>query len=362
MKKILCLIDTLGVGGGAERQMIGLVQLLRQHDYPTDIVIYHDNAALPFIKEHYGVEPYRLIVKNSQWSKLMAVRRYIKQKGPYDWVITYKGGPNSIGCLLKALGMKFKLIVSERIVNFSVGNRGKRFNLYRYANYVVPNAYSQGEFLSKEYPWMTEKIVPISNFTDTNLFVPVNKESDGCLHILTVARITEQKNVPRYLDAIALLKKRGVKNIHFDWVGKPQNIGDEQYAKEVFNKAEELGINDMITFHPQTYEIVKHYQACDIFCLPSNFEGYPNVVCEAMSCGKPIACSRVCDNPRIVNEGENGLLFNPADINDMADKLQEMINMSVEQRTQCGKRSRELAELRFSREAFVEKYISLIER
>lgn len=362
MKKILCLIDTLGVGGGAERQMIGLVQLLRQHGYPTDIVIYHDNPALPFIKEHYGVEPDRLVVKNSQWSKLMAVRRYIKQKGPYDWVITYKGGPNGIGCLLKLMGMRFKLIVSERIVNKIVGGKKRLFKLYRFADFVVPNAHSQGEFLSAHFPWMTKKIVPISNFTDTNLFVPVKKENDGSLHILTVARLTAQKNVPRYLEAIALLKSRGVRNVHFDWVGKPQNIGDEQYAKGVFNKVEELGINDMITFHPQTKEIVKHYQACDIFCLPSNYEGYPNVVCEAMSCGKPIVCSRVCDNPRIVSEGDNGLLFNPADINDMADKLQEMINMSVEQRTQWGKKSRELAELKFSREAFVEKYISLIER
>ena len=342
--------------------MIGLVQLLKQHGYPTDIICYHDNPALPLIKERYGIEPVLLKVKDSQWSKLLSVHHYIRKNGPFDCMITYKGGPNAIGCLLKAFGMRFKLIVSERIVDSIVGGKGKLFKLYRFADYVVPNAFSQGEFLSGEFPWMKNKIVPISNFTDTEHFIPVKREEVQPLHILTVGRMTEQKNIPRYLEAIALLKKRGVMNVQFDWVGKPQNIHDEKYANDVLKKVDALDVADMITFHPQTPDIVKHYQACDIFCLPSNYEGYPNVVCEAMSCGKPIACSRVCDNPRIVSEGVNGLLFDQTNPEDMADKLQEMLLMPIEQRIEWGKQSRNIALEKFSRDTFVDKYIALIER
>lgn len=361
MKKILCLIDILGFGGGAERQMIGLVQMLKQRGYPTDIIVYHDDPDLQIIIDKYGIKPELLKVKNTQCSKLFAVRRYIKKNGPYDWVIAYKGGPNAIGCLLRALGMKFKLIVSERNVTSSIGGNDKLFKLYRFANYIVPNAFSQGEFLSREFPWMKSKIVPISNFTDTEHFVPIEKEVAQPLHILTVGRMTGQKNIPRYLEAIALLKKRGFVDVHFDWVGKPQNTRDEQYANDVLKKVNDYGVADMITFHPQTPDILKHYQACDIFCLPSNYEGFPNVVCEAMSCGKPIVCSRVCDNPRIVSEGVNGLLFDPTNPQDMADKLQEMLLMPSEQRVEMGKQSRNLALKKFSRDAFVDKYIKLIE-
>lgn len=45
------------------------------------------------------------------------------------------------------------------------------------------------------------------------------------------------------------------------------------------------------------------YRKADVFCLPSLYEGYPNVVAEAMSCGLPILCSNVCENPYIVEEG-----------------------------------------------------------
>ena len=98
MKRILCLIDTLGIGG-AERQMIGLAYLLKQKGYSVDLVTYHNHDFGPLVAERYGLDSTILQVKDTRRSKLMAVWRLIK-KNRYDWVITYKGGPNEIGCLL----------------------------------------------------------------------------------------------------------------------------------------------------------------------------------------------------------------------------------------------------------------------
>ena len=80
-----------------------------------------------------------------------------------------------------------------------------------------------------------------------------------------------------------------------------------------------------------------------------------------MSCGKPILCSRVCDNPYIVREGENALMFDNTSIEDMADKIKAMCEKSQEELSRWGYRSREMAEALFSMDAFVEKYIKLIE-
>ena len=259
------------------------------------------------------------------------------------------------------MGIRFKLIVSERITNTEVGNRRLKFNLYRFADYVVPNAYSQGEFLSKHFPWMKKKIVPITNFTDTDTFHPIKTSDHSGVRVLTTARVARQKNVLRYLDAIDILRKKAPElDVHFDWFGDVQPT-EKDYGEAVVNRIKELNLSDWITFHPGTTQIVEEYQTCDIFCLPSSFEGFPNVVCEAMSCGKPVICSKVCDNPYIVKENENGVFFNPNDIIDMAEKLYEIITMPKDKLDIWGRRSREIAVGLLSRESFVNKYIKLIE-
>jgi len=263
--------------------------------------------------------------------------------------------------LLKLLGMRFHLIVSERIVTQSLNKYTKRkLGLYRLADFVVPNSYSQGDFLASHYPWMKKKIFPITNFTDTTLFTPKYQSSGDFIVIMTAARVARQKNIINYLEAISKLKQKGLKNVRYEWYGDVQK-GEERYEVLVHSKVETLGLKDVVFFYPNTPDIVVKYQQSNIFCLPSNYEGFPNSLCEAMSCGKPVVCSRVCDNERIVCEGENGLFFDPKNVDDIAEKLEIMIKMSKDKVEQWGRRSRELVEERMSEESFVEKYISLIE-
>lgn len=360
MKKILCLIDALGMGG-AERQIIGLALLLKQRGYRVTLLTYNDHNSYVELVQRYGLSSMTLQVKPSPLSKLMAVRHHIMEDGGYDCVITYKTGPNIIGCLLRLMGMRFQLIVSERNTTQHIGRMEKiRFRLYRKADYVVPNSQSQANFIVEHFPWLKQKTIVITNFTDTNHFAANYTKKGDMVKILTTARVAKQKNVLRYLDAVDLLRKRGVKNVHFDWYGDVQK-GEETYSEEVFNKVKEMRLEDIISFHPATPKILEHYQQCDIFCLPSNYEGFPNVICEAMSCGKPILCSRVCDNPYIIREGENALMFDNTNIEEMADKIKAMCEKSQEELSRWGHRSREMAERLFSMDAFVEKYIKLIE-
>lgn len=360
MKKILCLIDGFGFGG-AERQIIGLAILLKQKSYPVTIATYDEYDYDSNDLKNNHIEVVKLKTNNNKLSKLLTVWKHIiKEK--YDCVISYKTGPNSISCLLKMMGVKFRLIVSERNTTQRIGFKERiQFQLYRMADYVVPNSLTQVDFIHRHFPWLKSKTLPITNFTDINHFAAKYKVAGDVINILTTARVARQKNILRYLDAIALLRDRGFTNIHFDWYGVIQS-GQEKYGQDVFNKVKELHLENIITFHPATQQILEHYQNCDIFCLPSNYEGFPNVICEAMSCGKPILCSRICDNPYIVKEGENALMFDQTKIDDIANKIEQMCIMTKDELCSWGHRSREIAEEKLSMNSFVNKYINLIEK
>ena len=357
-KKILCLIDTLGFGG-AERQMIGLTLYLKQRDYHVDLVTYTDHNFYTELEGKYGLDSLTLHPRDNKLSKLWSIWRLI-QREEYDVVIAYKNGPTVIGCLLKMLGGKFRLIVSERNTTQQLTRRERiKFWFYNKADYVVPNSFSQERFIKENFPQLSSKTITITNFTDTNYFTPVHQEENHSLIILTAARIAKQKNVLNYIDAAYKVKGMGL-NVKFHWYGNVQS-GEEIYGEACQKKIEDLQMDDFFTFHPASTSIVKEYQSCDIFCLPSCYEGYPNVLCEAMSCGKPVLCSRICDNPFIVEEGKNGLMFNPLDIDDIVEKIVMLCRKSQQQRLTMGIRSREIAEEKFSEIAFVDKYIKLIE-
>jgi glycosyltransferase involved in cell wall biosynthesis len=324
------------------------------------MVTYHDFDFCTEDLEANNIQMHRISQKGNPLTKLLAVRK-LMNKQKYDVVIAYKSGVTMLACILKMLGGRFRLIVSERNTTQALTKRERlKFWLYKYSDYIVPNSYTQEEFIKGHYPALTKKTVTITNFTDTTLFSPSDDaKSNGTLRILTVARVATQKNVIRYIEAAKKVRDAGV-NAVFHWFGNVQ-IQQDDYARQCQERVKELGLADVFKFHPATNDILSEYQKCDIFCLPSLYEGYPNVVCEAMSCGKPILCSRVCDNPHIVEDDANGMMFNPVDEDEMARIIIKMCKLSEEQRAAMGKRSREIAEEKFSSKAFVEKYTQLIE-
>lgn len=61
--------------------------------------------------------------------------------------------------------------------------------------------------------------------------------------------------------------------------------------------------------------------ACDLFLLPSLNEGNPTVMIEALGCGKPFVGTKVGGVPEIITSDEFGLLVEPGDMDDLAEKI-----------------------------------------
>jgi glycosyltransferase involved in cell wall biosynthesis len=70
--------------------------------------------------------------------------------------------------------------------------------------------------------------------------------------------------------------------------------------------------------------ISKWLKAADIFVLPSQNEGTPNALLEAMACGLPVIASKVGGVAELIQDNTEGLLFEPGSKNDLKEKLNRL--------------------------------------
>lgn len=358
MIKIVCLIDSLD-SGGAQRQLVGLAVLLKEKKYDIKILTYYDFSFyedylranhVPFECLRTGRNVLKGISK--LYKKLMDIRP--------DVVISYLDTPSILACFLKLSGLKFRLIVSERNTTQRLNWKEKlKFSLYRYADCIVANSYTQGKFIESHYPLLNEKKYVITNFVDTAFFKPTGVEMKNKMPVmLVVGRITEQKNVLNFLLSVKKVIESG-RDLMVHWFGRPES---EVYYKACLELREKLKLESVVIFHEPSSSISVEYQRADVFCLPSVYEGFPNVICEAMACGLPILCSRVCDNPSIVEEGQNGFLFDPCSVESMADVMGYYLTLTDADKAQLKMSSRKRALQLFSKDRFVESYERLFLR
>lgn len=357
MKRILLITENLG-SGGAERQICGLAAMLTKAGYTCRLITYVENQFYePYLKRNEVDYEFVPTLRNKA-TRVFRVAKYVRDYKA-DVVISYLPSVNMAMCLAKFL-FKAKLIVSERNNNVGISLRDRiQFNIYRMADAIVPNSNCQGKFISKNFSFLSKKVHPIINFVDVNRFAPAdNPLQNKTLRIVTVARYTQQKNVLTYMKAVRAVKDLGL-NVHFDWYGDKKH--NAAYYADIENVYRQLDIADYLTLHEPNQKIEEEYHRADVFCLPSLFEGYPNVVAEAMACGLPILCSNVYENPYIVEDGVNGFLFNPQDVDDIVSAIRKISNLTYDDRMEIGKRNRKLCLQRNTEERFLKSYVKLIE-
>ena len=355
--RIICLIDSLGPGG-AQRQITGLARLLNQNDYDVQVVVYHDNR----FYAHQLLErniPYICLpnAKNSllrQWELI----RFLRTARPMV-VISYLESPSIRACIAKVFSHSFKLIVSERNTTQRTGMKERlRFTLFNLADYIVPNSFSQADYIRESFPKLANKIVAIPNFVDIKQFYPKrNKPRRELPEIIVVATIWASKNTLGLIDAIPALIERGF-IFHISWYGKDETNID--YFNEARQRIKELRLDSIIELKEKTTSIAEKYQNADFFCLPSFYEGTPNVICEAMACGLPILCSDVCDNSRYVKDGENGFLFDPKMTESIENAFIKAFSLQDSEYHKFCIQSRATAEEMLSEDKFISSYINLI--
>lgn len=357
MKNIVCFIDSL-TSGGAQKQIVQLAILLSEHKYNVKLVCYWDKAFfLPVIEQH-NIEYICIGGASNKYKRLIKVYKYFHAEKP-DCVISYLSTPNIIACICKILGCCYNLIVSERNTSqkYDLRTRFRFFLYHKSANSVISNSRAQWNFIKRNKPHLIEKSYIITNYIDTSYFVPDVVKSGDVINTIVVGRITEQKNVLCFIEAIHRACISGV-NIRVKWYGR---CDSERYYKTCIEAIVNFELGDIFEFLPNTQEILRAYQEADLFILPSLFEGYPNVICEAMSCGLPVLCSDVCDNLDLIKDGINGFLFNPRSIESIVNAIFKYSQLSIEEIEYIRKSNRKYAIETFNKNDFILKYSILFQ-
>jgi len=95
-----------------------------------------------------------------------------------------------------------------------------------------------------------------------------------------------------------------------------------------------------------------------VFLLPSYFEGLPYTILEAMAHGLPVIATNVGAIPEVIEEGINGFLINPGDIDDLTKKIKTLItNKALIE--EIGKNNRRKIADKYSMDKQVENYKNL---
>jgi glycosyltransferase involved in cell wall biosynthesis len=101
-------------------------------------------------------------------------------------------------------------------------------------------------------------------------------------------------------------------------------VGDGPEKKNLINLSKKLGVNKKIIFLGGKKEnvILRYYSESSLFISPSYFEGFPNVVIEALSANLPVICSNSYGGIKeILLDGKGGCIFKNSDYQDLADKI-----------------------------------------
>ena len=354
--KIILFTDSLGAGG-AQRQLVGLAQLLQDRGYDVTVLTYHkDEFYLPFLQEH-KVKYILLEKAYGAINRIAAVIKYIKNERP-DTLLAYQETPSLIACLVKIVSPRTKVIVSERNTTQVLDFRTKlRFYLYKWIDHIVPNSYSQEKFIKTYNSKFGKKITTITNFVDLEKFSPIEKVRPQKPIIMVAASIWPSKNTLGFIEALKIVKDRGY-NFEVRWYGKSENNID--YFNKAQQKVTDLLLEDCVYLLEKSNNIKSRYDEANYFCLPSFYEGTPNVICEAISCGLPIICSDVCDNSIYVQEKVNGFLFNPSSPMNMADMIIKALKLDDQNYLHYSKCSRIIAMEKLSEYDFIKKYIAIL--
>ena len=176
---------------------------------------------------------------------------------------------------------------------------------YRRADAVVVTSQGVADDLATSYgvPWPKMRV--LHNPVDLDAIVaasanPVTRPEGGGPIVVAAGRLAGVKNYPLLIEAFSRLPTRPMPNL---WI-----LGDGPERARLEQYVHDRGLGDRVRFwgfQPNPWSLIA---GADVFVLTSTYEGFGNVLIEAMACGTPVIATRSPGTEEIIEHEHTGLL------------------------------------------------------
>lgn len=321
--KVVFLIPN-NVAGGAERVIISLANEFAKKDIDSSLItfdstsnFYSINEKVNYVRLNVGTEKYNKIIKYLLLP-FIEIKRYVKLKKEIkrinpDCVISFMFMTNIIGyfCCKK---LNIPIVLSERNDPLRYSNIKRKImkKVYSKINGLVCQSTKIKKWAETEYK--LNNIIVIQNPLSSNQISEkdISKENK----IISVGRLVPQKNHKYLIDTFAKLS-----NKYEDY--KLYIYGEGPLKDELVNQIKKLNMEQKILLPGVQKEVIKNNKDAKLFVLPSEFEGYPNVLIEAMANGIVSISNNFPSGSAedIIQNGKNGYLFELSKKDDLYNKM-----------------------------------------
>lgn len=338
MKRVLFIIDSLTCGG-AEKSLVSLLPLLDREKYelhlwmlsrggefesllPADVIVEHGprRSKMGKLKSFLGQVMFSFMLRFNRCigHKEHPAETLWKSKGwamtgiPGEWdvAIAYQQG---LPTYLVANKVKAKHKLAWINVDIFKAGYNVVFNL-RHLNkmdHVIAVSQTLSSMIAEHMTTIAPKLVTILDVLNPQLITTLadaetppdlpNHDMGSCPLLVTVARVSPQKN---YLLAVETASALRAKGIDFHWIF----VGDGPDMLKVKSRIDELKLNDIVIPLGVRTNPYPYMKACDVYVQTSSFEGFGLTVGEAKILHKPIVSTNFTVVTNQLTDGKNGLI------------------------------------------------------
>jgi colanic acid/amylovoran biosynthesis glycosyltransferase len=226
------------------------------------------------------------------------------------------------------------------------------------ARFVVCISFFAQSQLMKLMPggyWQKFEIARLG--VDTSHFAPRSMEGKaGPFTVLCVGRLVSTKGQRILIEAAARLRQEG-RALRVQFVGNGPDRTDLERLVSVRSLASVVEFVGSINQE----HIQEFYRGADVFALASFAEGIPVVLMEAMAMEIPCVASRINGIPELIEDGENGLLVAPSDVDGLAAAIAKLMD-SEELRKRVGEAGRRRVQEQYELSRSADKLAEIFRR
>ena len=312
--------------GGAGNSIFRLCKSLDKKKYNINIISIGKCDYKSEFK-NFGIKVYELETKRVS-NSIFELNRLVKK------IILIKSSKNifisgihyaNIASIISLRSIKnLRLIVVERtdIQELKIHNNFFKFIkntliylllkiLYKKADLVIANSLKARNDLQKICNIKVEKITPPS-FLGYEKIKKIKKRGKF-LKILTVGRLSWEKDIHTMIEAINIIKEKKIILII---------LGDGNEKESIKNLVKKYKLQKRIFVLGHKKKTKKYYQESNLYINASHFEGFPNAIVEAINFSLPVVCSDTNSGVReITLNGNGGDLFKVGDYKSLANKI-----------------------------------------